>query len=108
MPYYLFQASYTPEAWAAQLKDPQNRLEALTPVVEAFGGRFEGAWLAFGDYDAVGVLEMPDHVSQAAFAMAATAAGHLSSFKTTPLMTVEDGLEAMRKAGGLAYPAPGA
>lgn len=29
MPLYMYQAAYTPESWAAQLKDPQNRVEAV-------------------------------------------------------------------------------
>lgn len=40
MAHYLFQCSYTPEAWATQLKNPQNR--DVTPVLEAFGGLFVG------------------------------------------------------------------
>jgi hypothetical protein len=35
---YLFQASYTSEAWAAQLQNPQNRVEILRPIVERLGG----------------------------------------------------------------------
>ncbi len=31
---YLFQATYTSEAWAAQLQNPQNRVEAIRPVIE--------------------------------------------------------------------------
>ena len=29
MPIYMYQAAYTPESWAAQLKNPQNRVEAV-------------------------------------------------------------------------------
>lgn len=107
MAHYLFQASYTPEAWGNLIRDPQNRLEAVAPVIEELGGRFIDGWLAFGDYDVVAICEAPDNVSQAAFAMAAHASGHLSAVKTTPLMTVEDGIRAMEKAGAAAYPAPG-
>jgi uncharacterized protein with GYD domain len=50
MPYYMLQAAYTPAAWAATVKSPQNRLEAVRPVVEKLGGKIEGGWLAFGEY----------------------------------------------------------
>lgn len=106
MAYYLLQTSYTSEAWATQIRNPQNRVEAVAGVVESLGGRIVGAWLAFGEYDVVAISEMPDNVSQAAFSIAAYAAGHLSSVKTTPLLTMEEGIEAMQKAGGVAYPAP--
>ena len=106
MAYFLFQCSYTSEAWAAQIKSPQNRIEAVGPVLEKLGGRFYGAWLAFGEFDVVAICETPDNVSQSAFAMAAYATGHLSSVKTTPLVTVADGLKAMQTAGDITYPKP--
>ena len=34
MPHYMLQVAYTPEAWANQIKNPQNRLAAIRPVVE--------------------------------------------------------------------------
>ena len=104
---YLFQASYTSEAWAAQVGNPQNRVEAIRPVIERLGGRLENAYLCFGDYDVVVIAEMPDHISAAAFSLAASAGGGVKAFKTTPLMTVEEGIEAMKKAAGAGYRPPG-
>jgi hypothetical protein len=43
----------------------------------------------------------------AAFALAAAASGAAKVMKTTPLMTIEEGIEAMRKAGGTGYRPPG-
>jgi uncharacterized protein with GYD domain len=94
---YLLQLAYTPEAWAAQLKNPQNRMEAVQPVLDELNARFENMYYAFGEYDLVGVIEAPDNVSAAAGSLAFNAGGALKSVRTTPLMTVEEGLEAMRK-----------
>jgi len=107
VPFYLIQAAYTPDAWAALVKAPQNRLEAVRPVVEKLGGKLEHVWLAFGEYDIVGVVEMPENTDAAAFAMATAAGGGLKAFKTTPLLSVEEGVEAMRKAQGAGYRPPG-
>ena len=107
MPFYLIQAAYTPDAWAALVKAPQNRLEAVRPVVEKLGGKLEHVWLAFGEYDIVGVVEMPENTDAAAFAMATAAGGALKAFKTTPMLSVEEGLEAMRKAQEAGYRPPG-
>lgn len=107
MGYYLVQVAYTPEAWASLVKSPQNRLEAVAPVVERLGGKVEGAWLAFGDYDTIVIARMPDNVSAAAFSMAVTAGGAVRTCKTTPLMTPEEGVEAMRKASTTGYRPPG-
>lgn len=106
MAYYLLQAAYTPQAWTAMVKSPQNRLDAVRPVVEKLGGKVEGAWLAFGEYDAILICQMPDNVSAAAFSMAASAGGAVKAVKTTPLMTMEQAMDAMRKAGGAGYRPP--
>ena len=104
---YLFQASYTSEAWAAQVSNPQNRIDVIRPVIERLGGRLECAYLSFGDYDVVVVAEMPDHIGAAAFSLAASAGGGVKAVKTTPLITVEEGIEAMKKAAGAGYRPPG-
>jgi len=106
MPHYLLQVAYTPDAWAAQLKNPQNRIEAIRPAVEGLGGRIECAYISFGEYDVMAVLDMPDNVTAAAFSIAASAGGAVKAAKTTPLMTMEEGIAAMRKAGTAGYRPP--
>ena len=44
MPQFLFQGSYTSEAWAAQVKNPQNRMDVVRPAFEALGGSIDHAW----------------------------------------------------------------
>jgi hypothetical protein len=46
---------------------------------------------------------MPDNVSAAAFALAIAAGGACKNVKTTPLLTAEEGIKAMKKAGGSGY-----
>ena len=105
---YLFQATYTSEAWAVQVQNPQNRTETVVrPALERLGGRIECVYYAFGEYDLVAIVEMPDNISMAAMALAVSAGGAMKASKTTPLMTIEDGIEAMRKASGTGYRAPG-
>jgi uncharacterized protein with GYD domain len=103
----MFQASYTSEAWAAQLKNPQNRVEQVRPLIEGQGGKILGAYYAFGEYDLVMILEAPDNVSVAALALAAAAGGAVKAQKTTVLMRLEEGIEAMRRASGTGYRPPG-
>jgi uncharacterized protein with GYD domain len=106
MPSYLYQVAYTPEAWATLVKSPQDRIEAVRPVVEAMGGRIVCAYFAFGDYDLVAIAEYPGNVGAAAFSMAATAGGALKAIRTTPLMSIDEGIEAMRLAAGAGYSPP--
>jgi uncharacterized protein with GYD domain len=77
-------------------------------VVQRLGGRFETSFFTFGKYDLMSVIEMPADVDAAAFAMAAAAGGAIKAVKTTPLMTVEEGLETARKAAACGYQAPAA
>jgi len=107
MPLYMIQAAYTSEAWAAMAKNPVDRTEAITRLLDAVGGRFVAAYLSFGEYDAVVIAEVPDSVTAAAVSIRAIATGHVKTLRTTPLLTIEEGVEAMRTAGTLDYSAPG-
>ncbi|HXG66662.1 MAG TPA: GYD domain-containing protein [Blastocatellia bacterium] len=107
MAYYLLQGAYTSEAWATLVKNPADRIEAIRPVVEKLGGSVENAWFAFGEYDVLVIMQMPDNISAAAFALAVAAGGAFKAHKTTPLMTIADGIEAMKKAAGSGYQPPG-
>ena len=107
MAHYLLQLTYAPEAWAAMVANPQDRISAVRPVVEKLGGKIEHAWLAFGEYDIIAVLEMPTGVEAAAFSMAVAATpGAAKAIKTTPLLSVAEGVEAMKKAAKSGYKAP--
>ena len=107
MPYFMIQGAYTSEAWATQVANPQNRVEIVRPVFEGLGGRIESAFYAFGEYDILLIAEFPDNVSAAALSVTVQAGGAFKSAKTTPLMTIEEGIEVMKKAGGTGYRPPG-
>ena len=99
MPIYMYQAAYTPEFWAAQMKNPQNRVEAVgRKVCEAVGGKFVGGWLCFGEYDLVIIVDVPDNQSMAAIALGVGAGGAIKAAKTTVLMTGTEGVGALEKA----------
>jgi len=107
MPHYLIQASYTGESWGTQIRNPQNRPEALRHAIEGLGGRIESFYYAFGESDVVAIVEFPDNASIAAFSVAASAGGAVKSIRTTPLMTADEGVEMLRKAAGSGYRPPG-
>jgi uncharacterized protein with GYD domain len=108
MPHYLIQVAYNTSGVAGLVKQPQNRIEKITPAIEALGGRIECGYFAFGKHDIVVICEMPDNVSAAAFALAVGAGGTVASYRTTVLLTPDEAVEAMRKAAESSYqPAPG-
>jgi uncharacterized protein with GYD domain len=106
MPHYLLQVGYTSETWASLIKSPHNRLDAVRPAVEKLGGKIESGWFCFGDYDLVAILQMPDNISAAAFSLAAAAGGAVRAIKTTPLLSTDEGIEAMKKAAASSYRPP--
>jgi uncharacterized protein with GYD domain len=106
MPLYLTRFSYTPETWARMIANPEDRRKAATTYIESVGGKLHGFWYAFGAYDGINLWEAPDDVSMAAVALAIGSGGALSSIETTVLLSVEDTLEALRKAQGIGYRAP--
>ena len=103
MPTFLVQASYTSEALAALVKNPQNRSEVVRKSIENLGGELVGAWMSFGDHDVVFIVQMPDVISAAAMALAVGAGGALKGTKTTLLVTLEEGVEALKKASTSGY-----
>lgn len=106
MPLYLVQASYSTPAVASMVKNPQDRAAAVRPMMERMGGKLHGLWLAFGEYDIVAIAELPDATSAAAISMAIGSTGAMSAYRTTPLLTMEEATEAMKKAGSVGYQAP--
>ena len=108
MPMYLTRFSYTPETWAMLIANPEDRRKAATSYIESVGGKLHGFWYAFGSYDGVNLWEAPDNVSMAAVALAIGGGGALSSIETTVLMSVDDTLDALRKAQNVGYRMPGA
>jgi uncharacterized protein with GYD domain len=106
MAVYMVQAAYTAEAIAALTKNPQDRSIPVRELVQKLGGQLVGFYYCFGEYDAVTIAELPDDSAATAVALAAISPGHLKALKTTKLFTVEETMEAMRKAGSLAFQGP--
>ncbi len=106
MPHYLIQAAYTSDAWATMIKNPADRGAALGKLVEKLGGKVQAFYFCFGEYDVVSIVELPDNGASVSAALAAVAAGHLKNLRTTPLLTNEETMKAMKKAGTLSYAPP--
>jgi uncharacterized protein with GYD domain len=108
MPLYLTRFSYTPETWARLIGNPEDRRKAAQSYIESVGGKLHGFWYAFGAHDGFNLWEAPDNVSMAAVALAISGGGALSSLETTVLLTVDETMDALRKAEQVGYQAPGA
>jgi uncharacterized protein with GYD domain len=107
MPMYLTRFSYTPETWKRLIADPEDRRQAATAYIESVGGKLHGFWYAYGSHDGINLCEAPDNVSMAAVVLAIGSGGAVTNLETTVLLTVEEAMEAMSRASGISYKAPG-
>jgi uncharacterized protein with GYD domain len=105
MPKYLIKASYTAEGVKGVMKDGgTKRRQAAEAAVKSTGGKLEGFYFAFGDADALVIVDAPDNASIAAASMAIGASG-LVTCKTIVLLTPEEIDQAVKK--GATYTPPG-
>jgi uncharacterized protein with GYD domain len=109
MPLYQIQFSYTPEAWARLASNPEDRSTEVGALLENLGARLISFYYYIGGkYDGVLTLEAPDKEAALAAAIAAFAAGGAKVLDMVELLSVEEGIEAMRRAGEQIFRAPGA
>jgi uncharacterized protein with GYD domain len=99
MPQYLYQVAYTPESLAAQIKNPQDRLQVVgKQISDAVGAKIVAGGYSYGKYDVSIIVEAPDDVAMAAVALAIAAAGAVKAAKTTPLLNGSQWVAALKKA----------
>jgi uncharacterized protein with GYD domain len=109
MPFYLTQAKLSKDAIQAMMAKPQDRTGPVGKLLETVGGKLHHYFFAFGEYDIVLLYEAPDNASAAAPLLTAVGAGTAAASKTTVLMSMDEAMTAMRKAGAASgqYQPPG-
>ena len=107
MPKFLIQFTYDNAALAELVKNPQDRGEVLIELFDRLGGKFESFYHSLGEYDLVGIAEFPDNETMAAVINAVRATGVERDHKTTSLLTREEALMALKRAGSTGYQPPG-
>jgi uncharacterized protein with GYD domain len=75
MPLFLTRFSYTSETWNAMIARPEDRREMAREIIESVGGKLQGFWYAFGQYDGYTLWEAPDNVKMASVALALSSRG---------------------------------
>jgi uncharacterized protein with GYD domain len=105
---YLLQGFYTQEGVKGiATKGGSERKAAVAKAAKSLGGRLETFYFAFGDPDALAIVDLPDGVSAAALSLAVNSSGTIHC-RTTVLMTVEEMDEAAKKGVGYTPPGVGA
>jgi len=101
MAHYLIEVGYTPQSWATQVDVQANVADRITPALKACGAKLESLYYAFGESDVVGIIDFKTPEDAAGFALAVTSSGALRSFKTTPLLSIDQGIKSMKRAAEL-------
>jgi uncharacterized protein with GYD domain len=102
MALYMYQAAYTPESLAAQIREPKDRIQVVKPAIDAVGATILASGYPFGEYDVLVVFEAPDDTAAAGLALAIGAGGAIKAAKTTRLLNGQEWIESLRKAQGAA------
>jgi uncharacterized protein with GYD domain len=101
MSWFLVHTKYTSEVFNAMIKNPQDRAKIMSKVVEDSGGKIHMFFYTPGsEYDAIAIVEAPSFTRLSGFLMVAASTGNYIGFsKVVPLLTPEEGVEAMTIAG---------
>jgi uncharacterized protein with GYD domain len=106
MPKFLIEASYTLDGVkGVQSAGGSSRRDAVAAVAESVGGQLESFHFAFGDSDAIVIVDLPDNESAAAVALTVNGAGG-AVVKTVVLLTPEEVDAAAKRS--VDYRPPGA
>lgn len=98
MPKYMIQAQFSEGSLKGTIEEGGTaRHQAVKAAVESMGGTLDAYFYTFGDYDVIGIAEMPDNATAAGFAMAVASAGGTAATKTTVLLTPAEMDEAVKK-----------
>ncbi len=103
---FLVKASYSSEAWATRIANPQNRIEIVGKQMEAMGCKLLDGYLAFGEDDLIIIVEAPDNETAAAMLIKVASSGAINNISTTVLIDPQDGVDAIKKAGDFNYTPP--
>ena len=104
MPKFMVQANYVGDGLKGLLREGgTKRRETVAQVIEGMGGKLESFYYAFGDYDVIGIADMPDNVSAVAFSLMINASGAIQG-KSTVLLTPEEIDQATKRTADFRAP----
>jgi uncharacterized protein with GYD domain len=102
---YLLEVSYSAEGLRGLQKEGgSSRRDVAARAISSVGGHLDCIYFAFGDHDVIAIFEAPDNITASALAIGVSASGLIRT-KVTPLLTVEEVDQAVKKS--VSYRPPG-
>jgi uncharacterized protein with GYD domain len=106
---YLIEASYSQLGLKGLVKDGgTGRRAVVEAAAKSLGGHLDVFYYAFGTSDIYAVVDAPDNITVAAFALAIGGTGVAAHLKTVVLLTPEEVDQAAKKSASSGYRAPSA
>jgi uncharacterized protein with GYD domain len=102
----MVQFSYKPEAMQNLIKNPEDRSKGLKTLIENLDGKLHAFYYTYGEYDGFAIIELPDSTSAVAASIVSANPATLAKIKTTVIITVQEAMDAMKKAQGLSIVPP--
>ncbi|MCH6578520.1 MAG: GYD domain-containing protein [Proteobacteria bacterium] len=103
----MIQITYSDDALAELMRHPQDRGAVLSDLFDRLGGKIEAFYHALGEFDLVVIAELPDNESMAAILLAIRSTGVAKTQNVTTLLSRDEAVNALRRAGGSGYEPPG-
>lgn len=102
---YLFESNYVGDGIKGLMREGgTSRRDAVVEALKSVGGTLESFYFAFGETDALGIIDIPDQAKAAALSLMINSTGAVK-VHLKPLMTLEDLDEAAKVTP--TYRAPG-
>jgi uncharacterized protein with GYD domain len=102
----MVQLSYAGEAVQKLSKTPEDRTKELKVLIKNHGEKLQAFYYTYGEYNGFAIVELPDNVSILAVSMASGNPATISIIKTTIIITMQEAIEAMKKAIALTIKPP--
>ena len=102
---YMIQIKYNAKSVKGLVANPQDRKPQAQIIMEKLGGKLIDFYFAFGEWDAVIIVELASDVHAMGIALA-DVAGDVGSTKVTVLYDMDEAVQAMEIAGSIDYKAP--
>ena len=95
---FITQGNYSEQAIKGMVDNPEDRLGAVTGLMESVGAKLLQYYVTTGEYDFLVVTEADNLADVVAGLMIAGATGGVANLKTIQAMTTQEAKTAMEKA----------
>ena len=95
---FITQGNYTEQAMKGMVDNPEDRMGAVTGLMESVGAKLTQYYMTTGEYDFLVVWESDNLTDSVALLMIVASSGGVTNLKTVQAMTTQEARMAMEKA----------